>query len=59
MIVLLSNLCRNITYLADGFVELIDLLREQAGNAGQDELVSRLVEIKNELTAMLLVAGNK
>ncbi len=45
--------------LSTQLIELIDLLREQAGNAGQDELVSRLVEIKNELTAMLLVAGNK
>lgn len=43
--------------LSAQLIELIDLLREQAGNAGQDDLVDRLGEVKSEVTAKLLVAG--
>lgn len=38
-------------------VQIVDMLREQAGNAGQAELADRLVEIRAELNAKLLVAG--
>lgn len=44
--------------LSAQLIELIDLLREQAAGAGQDDLVNRLGEVKSEITAKLLVAGN-
>ncbi len=39
-------------------IQVVDMLREQAGNAGQADLAERLVEIRAELNAKLLVAGN-
>ena len=44
--------------LSAQLIVLIDLLREQAAGAGQDDLVNRLGEVKSEITAKLLVAGN-
>lgn len=38
-------------------LEVVDMLREQAGNAGQADLADRLAEIRAELNAKLLVAG--
>ena len=38
-------------------IEMVDLVREQAVGAGQGDLAERLVEIRAELNARLLVAG--
>lgn len=38
-------------------VEIIDMLREQASNAGQDDLAERLLEVRAELNAKIMVAG--
>ena len=38
-------------------IEMVDLVREQALSAGQGDLAERLVEIRAELNARLLVAG--
>lgn len=43
--------------LTNQLVEVIDMLRDQAGNAGQGDLADRLGEIKSEIMAKLLVAG--
>lgn len=43
--------------VSDQLVEVVDMLRDQAVNAGQSELADRLGEIRSELTAKLMIAG--
>lgn len=43
--------------ISDQLIEVVDMLREQANNAGQSDLASRLGEVRGELTAKLLVAN--
>lgn len=43
--------------VSDQLVEVVDMLREQAGNAGQSDLADKLGEIRSELTAKLVLGG--
>jgi len=43
--------------LSPELVQVVDMLREQANEAGQPELAKRLDEVRGELSARLLVAG--
>lgn len=43
--------------ISDQFLEVVDMLREQARTAGQGDLAERLDEIRSEVNARLLVAG--
>ena len=44
--------------LSPELVQVVDMLREQAGNAGQADLATRLSEIRGELSARLLAIGS-
>lgn len=43
--------------ISDQFLEVVDMLREQARTAGQGDLAERLDEIRAEVNARLLVTG--
>jgi hypothetical protein len=43
--------------VSEQLVQVVDMLHQQAQNAGQNDLAERLVEIRAELNAKLLVAG--
>lgn len=43
--------------LSDQFLEVVDMLRDQARTAGQADLAQRLDEIRSEVNARLLVTG--
>jgi hypothetical protein len=43
--------------VSEQLVEVVDMLREQATNAGQSDLAERLGEVRTELSAKLPVAG--
>ena len=44
--------------LSPELVQVVDMLREQAGNSGQTDLATRLAEIRGELSARMLAAGS-
>ena len=44
--------------LSPELVQVVDMLREQAGNSGQTDLATRLSEIRGELNARLLAIGS-
>ena len=44
--------------LSPELVQVVDMLREQAGNSGQADLADRLSEIRGELNARLLLASS-
>jgi molybdopterin converting factor small subunit len=43
--------------VSNELVEVVDMLREQAKNAGQSDLADKLGEIRSELTAKLVLGG--
>ena len=44
--------------LSPELVQVVDMLREQAGNSGQTDLATRLAELRGELSARMLAAGS-
>ena len=44
--------------LSPELVQVVAMLREQAGNSGQTDLATRLAEIRGELSARMLAAGS-
>ena len=43
--------------ISDQFLEVVDMLQDQARTAGQEDLADRLNEIRSEVNARLLVTG--